>query len=149
MQFKKKNYKRFKFWELTCPYSVQDLFFFRLLYWNLTTLPLVMHVCETWPLTWRNMELGFLGKGDEDNEWIYLEVLTDGREKLLNEKFHDLWPLPNIIITIINSSRMRWARRLDRTEERRNAHSVVKVNPTRRCLLGSPRRSWEANIKWI
>jgi hypothetical protein len=36
------------------------------------------------------MELGFLGKGDEDNEWIYLEVLTDGREKLLNEKFHDL-----------------------------------------------------------
>ena len=34
-------------------------------------------------------------------EWIYLEVLTDNRRKLLNDQFHALRQWPRIIIIII------------------------------------------------
>jgi hypothetical protein len=64
--------------------------------------------------------------------------------KLHNEELNDLYSAPNIT-WVIKSPRMRWARHVERTNERRCVYSVLVGKPEGRKPLGS----WEDNIKWI
>jgi hypothetical protein len=42
---------------------------------------------------------------------------------------------------------LRWAGHVARIGEKRNAYRILVGKPERRKPLGSPRRSWEDNIK--
>ena len=72
--------------------------------------------------------------------------VTGELRKLPKEGFNDLYSAPNII-WVIKSPRMRWARHVARTNERRGVYSVRVVKPVGRKPLGRPRHSWEDNIK--
>ena len=48
---------------------------------------------------------------------------------------------------MIKSRRMRWAGRVARMGERRDAYRVLVGNPEGKRPLGRPRRRWEDNIK--
>jgi hypothetical protein len=73
------------------------------------------------------------------------DVTGDWR-KLHNEKLHNLYSSPNII-RMIKSKRMRWAGRVARMEETRNAYRILVGKQEGKRPLGRPRRSWVDNIK--
>jgi hypothetical protein len=50
-------------------------------------------------------------------------------------------------ITVIKSRRMRWAGRVARMREMRNAYRILIGKPEAKRPLGRPRRRWEDNIR--
>jgi hypothetical protein len=65
---------------------------------------------------------------------------------LHNEELHDLYSLPSII-RIIKLRRMRWAGRVARMGEKRNAYRLLVGKPEGKRPLGRPRHSWVDNIR--
>jgi hypothetical protein len=63
-----------------------------------------------------------------------------------NEELYNLYSSPSII-TMIKSRRMRWARRVARMREKRNAYRILVGKPEGKRPLGRPRRRWVDNIK--
>jgi hypothetical protein len=61
--------------------------------------------------------------------------------KLHNEELRDLYSSLSII-RIIKSRRMRWAGRVARMWEKRNAYRLLVGKPEGKRLLGRPRRRW-------
>jgi hypothetical protein len=59
---------------------------------------------------------------------------------------HNLFSSPSIII-MIKSRRMRWARYVARTGEKRNVYRILVGKPEEKRPLGRPRRWWVDNIK--
>jgi len=56
-------------------------------------------------------------------------------------------PRDYLILSVIKSSRMRWARNVARTEDKRGAYQVLVGRPDRKRPLGRPRLRWKQNIK--
>jgi hypothetical protein len=73
------------------------------------------------------------------------EVTGDWRE-LYNEELHNLCSSPNII-RMIKSRRMRWAGRVARRGEKRNAYRILVGRLEGKRPLGRPRRRWVDNIE--
>jgi hypothetical protein len=71
---------------------------------------------------------------------------TGGWRELHNEELRDLYSSP-IIIRIIKSRRMRWARHVARMGEKRNEYRLVSGKPEGRRPLGRLRRRCVDNIK--
>jgi hypothetical protein len=67
------------------------------------------------------------------------DEVTGGWRKLHNEALHDLYSSTSII-RIIKSRRMRWAWRVARMGEKRNAYRLLVGKPERKRPLGRPRR---------
>jgi hypothetical protein len=65
--------------------------------------------------------------------------VTGEWRKLHNEELRDLYSSPNII-WVIKSRRMRWARHVARTRERRGVFRVLVGKPEGKRPLGIPRR---------
>jgi hypothetical protein len=65
--------------------------------------------------------------------------VTGEWRKLHNEELHNLYSSPNII-RMIKSRRMRWAGRVARMAEKRNAHRILMGKPEGKRPLGRPRR---------
>jgi hypothetical protein len=74
------------------------------------------------------------------------DEVTGGWRKPHNEELHNLYSSPSII-RIIKSRRMRWAGRVARMEEKRNAYRLLVGKPEGKRPLGRPRRRWVDNIK--
>jgi hypothetical protein len=74
------------------------------------------------------------------------DKVTREWRKLHNEKLHDLYSSPNIV-RVIKSRRMRWAGHVAWMGEGRGMYRVLVGKPEGKRPLGSPRRSWEDNIK--
>jgi hypothetical protein len=72
--------------------------------------------------------------------------VTGWWRKLYNEKLHNLYSTPSIIITI-KSRRMRWAGHVARMGEKRNVYRLLGEKPDGKRPLGRPRRRWIDNIK--
>jgi len=72
--------------------------------------------------------------------------VTQNWGKLHNEEFNDLFSAPYIIRMII-SRRMRSATHVASMGERRGAYMVLVGKPEGKSPLGTPRPSWEDNIK--
>jgi hypothetical protein len=68
--------------------------------------------------------------------------VTGDWRKLHNEELHNLYSSPTII-RMIKSRRVRWAGRVARMGERRNAYRILVGKPEGK----RPRRSWVDNIK--
>jgi hypothetical protein len=51
------------------------------------------------------------------------------------------------LITMIKSTKMRWAGHVARMEEERNAYRILVGKPEEKSPLGRPRRRWVDNIK--
>jgi cell division protein FtsL len=110
-------------------------------------LPVVLCVCVTWSLTWREertlrefenrmLRRIFGPKRDEvTGEWRELHY----------EEFNDLYWSSNIVQMI--KSRTRLAEHVDSKGERRNLYRVLVRKPDGKRPLGRPRRKWEDNIK--
>ncbi|KAJ4449379.1 hypothetical protein ANN_00778 [Periplaneta americana] len=73
------------------------------------------------------------------------QVIREWR-KLHNAELHALYPSPDIIRNI-KSRRSKWAGRVARMGESRNAYRVLVGRPEGKRPLGRPRRRWEDNIK--
>ena len=73
------------------------------------------------------------------------EVTGDWR-KLHNEELYDLYSSPNIIL-VIKSRRTRWAGKVARVGERKNAYRVAVGRPEGKRSFGRPRRRCEDDIK--
>jgi hypothetical protein len=134
-----------------CYHSVQKLLSSRLLSKNIKIriyktiiLPVALYRRETWSLTLREEHRlrEFEGRvlriifgprrGEVTGDW----------RKLHNEKLHNLYSSPNIII-MMKSRRMKWAGHVTRMWEPRNAYRIlVGKRP-----LGRPRRRRVDNIK--
>jgi hypothetical protein len=107
-----------------------------------------LYGCKTWSITLREehglrlFENRVLRRifGPKRNE-----VIRDWRE-LHNEELHNLHSLP-IIICMINSKRMRWARYVVRMGETGNAYRILVGKPEGKRPLGIPRHRWVSNIK--
>ena len=136
-----------------CYHSVQNLLFYSLLFkiikiqvHRITILPVVLHGCETWSLTWRE-ECRLRLFENRVLRRIFgpkrVEVTREGR-KLHNE---DLYSSPNII-WVIRSRKMRWAGHVARIGDKRGAYRIlVWWKPEGKRPLGRPRRRWKDNIK--
>jgi hypothetical protein len=72
--------------------------------------------------------------------------VTEEWRKLLNEELHDLYCSPSII-RIIKSRRMRWAGRVARMGEKRNAYRLLVRKLEGKRPLGRPRHSWVDNFR--
>jgi len=72
------------------------------------------------------------------------EVTREWRK--LHEELNDPYSSPNIV-RVIKSRRMRWARHVARTGERRGVYRVLVGKPEGKRPFGRPRRRWEDNIK--
>jgi hypothetical protein len=103
--------------------------------------PVVLYGCETWSLILReehrlkvfeNRVLRRIFGPKQD------EMKGDWR-KLHNEEHHNLYSSPNII-TMMKSSRMRWAGHVARMRETRNAYRLLMGKPEGKRPLGRPRR---------
>jgi hypothetical protein len=75
-------------------------------------------------------------RDEETGEW----------RKLLNEELHDLYSSPSII-RIIKSRRMRWACRVARMGEKRNAYRLLVEMPEGKRPLGRPSHRRVDNIR--
>ena len=73
------------------------------------------------------------------------EVTREWR-KLHNEELYGLYPSP-IIVRVIKSRRMIWARHVACMGERSGIYRVLVGKPEEKRSLGRPRRRWEDNIK--
>jgi hypothetical protein len=71
---------------------------------------------------------------------------TGGWRKSRNEVLHNLYSSPNIV-RVIKSRRMRWAGRITRMVEIRNANTILVGKSEGRTPLGILWRRWEDNIK--
>jgi hypothetical protein len=111
-------------------------------------LPVVLYGCETWSLTIREelrlrvfenrvLKKRFSPKKDE---------VTGGWRKLHNEKLHNPYSSPSIIIMIKPRS-MRWAGHIALIDEKRNACRLLVGKPEGKRLLRRPRCSWVGNNK--
>jgi hypothetical protein len=89
------------------------------------------------PRVFGNRVLRIFGpKKEEDGSW----------RKLLNDKFHNLFPSPNIV-RAIKSRSMMWARHVAHMVEGRGVCRGLVAMPEGNRPLGKPRRRWEDNIK--
>jgi hypothetical protein len=75
-------------------------------------------------------------KKDEVTEW----------RKLHNEELHILYSSRNVIRQI-ESRRLKWARRVARTGEKRNVYKVLMRKSEVKRPLERPRRRWEDGIR--
>jgi len=66
--------------------------------------------------------------------------------KIHNEKLNDLHCSPNFI-SVIKSSRMRWAEHVARMVKRRGAYSILVEKPKGKRPLGRLKRGGEDNIE--
>ena len=66
--------------------------------------------------------------------------------KLHNEELNDLYCSPNIV-QVIKSGRIRWVGHVARMGERRGVYTVMVGKSEGKRQLGSPKHSWEDNIK--
>jgi hypothetical protein len=73
------------------------------------------------------------------------DEVTGGWRKLHNEKIHNLYSSPNIII-MTNSWRVRWAWHVARMGEKRNSYRILMGKPEGKRPLGRPRRRWVDKI---
>jgi hypothetical protein len=92
--------------------------------------PVVLYGCETWSLTLR--EEHRLKVFKTRVRWRIFglkrdEVMGDWR-KLHNEELHNMYSSPSRIRTI-KSRRMRWAGRIARMGEKRNAYRILVGKP--------------------
>jgi hypothetical protein len=71
-----------------------------------------------------------------------------GWRKLHNEEVHNLYYSPSTI-RMIKLRRMRWAGRVARMGEKRNAYRILVGKPEGKTPLGRPRRRWVNHIKMI
>jgi hypothetical protein len=111
-------------------------------------LPVVLYGCETLSLTLReehrlrvfeNRVLRRIFGPRRD------EVTGDWRT-LHNEELHNLYSLLNII-RMIMSRRMKWAGRIARMGDTKNAYRILAGKPEGMRPLGRPRCRWVDNIK--
>jgi hypothetical protein len=137
-----------------CYYSVQNTLCSRLIskrlnskIYKIVILPVALYGCETWSLTLREehrlkvfenrvLRKIFGPEREEDGSW----------RKLLNDKLHSLYSLPNIV-RVIKSRRMRWTGHVARMGEGRGVYRVLIGRPEGKRPLVRPRRRWEDNIK--
>jgi hypothetical protein len=63
-----------------------------------------------------------------------------------NDEFRDLYS-SLVLIRMIKSRRVRWARRVARMSVIRNAYKVMVGRTDRKILLARPRSRWEENIE--
>jgi hypothetical protein len=111
-------------------------------------LPVILYGCETWSPTLREehrlrvFENSVLRRifGPKRDE------VTGGWEKLHNEELRDLYSSSSII-RMIKSRSMRWAGRVARRGEKRNAYKLLLGKPEGKRPLGRPRLRWVDNIK--
>ena len=75
-------------------------------------------------------------KIDTNGEW----------RRLHNEELYSLYRSSNIL-RMNKSRRLRWAGHVARMEEGRSAFKILTGEPTKKKLLGRPRRRWEDNIR--
>jgi hypothetical protein len=68
-----------------------------------------------------------------------------GLRRLHNEELHDFYNSPDIIRVI--KSRMRWVGYGAQTGEMRNAYIILVGKPEGKQPLGTPRHTWENNIR--
>jgi hypothetical protein len=101
----------------------------------------VLYGCETWSLTLREehrlrvfqnrvLRREFEPKRDE---------VTGDWRKLHNEKLHDFYSSPSIIL-MIKSRRMRWAGYVAQMGSKRNAYRILVGKPEGKRPLGRLRR---------
>jgi hypothetical protein len=76
------------------------------------------------------------------------DEVTGGWRELHNEELHNLYSCPNII-RMIKSRRIRWARHVVGTGEKRNPYRILVGKLKGKRPLGRPRRRWVDNIKMI
>jgi hypothetical protein len=74
------------------------------------------------------------------------EEVAGGWRRLHNDELQNLYASPNII-RMIKSRRMRWAGNIACMGEIRKAYKIVVGKPEGKRPLGSPRHSWEDNIR--
>jgi hypothetical protein len=71
------------------------------------------------------------------------DEVTGGWRKLHNEELHILYSSPSTrIIRIMKSWRIRWAGRVGRMWEKRNAYRILVGKPEGKRPLGRPRHRW-------
>jgi hypothetical protein len=72
------------------------------------------------------------------------DEVTGGWRKLYNEKLHNFYSSSSIITMM---KWMRWAGRVERLVEKRNAYRILMGKPKGKRPLGRPRRRWVVSIK--
>jgi hypothetical protein len=103
-------------------------------------LPVVLYVCETWSLTLR----------EERRVRVFenrvLRRIFGPKKCEVTTEGYSLYAFPNIF-RVIKSRKMRWAGHVARMVDRRVAYRIVIGTHEGRRPLGTPRKSWEYNIK--
>jgi hypothetical protein len=111
-------------------------------------LPVVLYVCETWPLTLReehrlrifeNRVLRRIfgsKRGEVKGEW----------REVNNEELNDLYCLSNIV-RVIKSRSLRWVGHVEHMGERRGVYRVLVGKHEGKRPLGRPSLRWENTIK--
>jgi hypothetical protein len=72
--------------------------------------------------------------------------VAGGWRRLHKEELHNLYASPNII-SIMKSTRMRWAGLVVCMGEMRNAHRILVGKPEGKRPPGRPVHKWEGNIR--
>jgi hypothetical protein len=67
--------------------------------------------------------------------------VTGGWRKLHNEELHDMYSSPSVI-TMIQSSSMRWAGHVERIGTKRISYRILVGKPEGRTPLGRPILKW-------
>jgi len=76
------------------------------------------------------------------------DEVTGEWRKLHNEELNGLYSSPNIV-RVIKSRRMKLAGHVERMGDRRGIYRILVRKPEGKGPLGTPRRRWEGDIKWI
>ena len=116
--------------------ALLDLRHMKLLYYRL-----YLYGCETWSLALREEHRlrVFENKVIRKIFGAKKDEITGEWGKLHNAELHALYSSPNIIRSL-KSRRLRWAGRVARMEQPRNACRVLVGKPEGRRPLGRPRR---------
>jgi hypothetical protein len=86
-------------------------------------LTFVLHRCETWSLTLRNIDFGCSSIGCWERHFALTgNRLTEEWRRLHNEELYDLHSSPNM--GVIKSRRMRWVGHVAYTEETKGTYRV-------------------------